>query len=181
MEYIIGVIAYVLYFVYDYNSIHKQKKFLKLFFLIGTLLLVGATIYATIKYFVYSSIIYILITSIIGIVFLCLLIYTLFFSIPFDSTYVKQSEGRLAYTKGMYSICRHPGMLWFLGLYICISVFTYNPKGIWFYGLMVLGDLIYILYQDYYIFPLTFNNYEEYKKTTPFLIPFIKRRGNNDK
>ncbi len=180
MEYVIGIIAYILYFMYDYNSIHKQRKILKTFFLLGTILLVGSTVYATVKYFKYSNLMIILISSICGLLFLALLIYTLFFAIPFDSTYVYQSEGRLAYTKGMYSVCRHPGMLWFLGLYICLSVLTYNPIGIWFYGLMILGDLFYIIYQDYYIFPLTFVNYAEYKKTTPFLIPFLKRRKHND-
>ena len=37
---------------------------------------------------------------------------------------------------------------------------------------MVL-DLIYVKWQDVYIFPFTISDYEGYKKTTPFLIPTI--------
>ena len=56
MEIVVGLIAFLLYFIYDYNTIHKNNKFIKSFFLIGTLLLIGSTIYTTIKYFNNSNI-----------------------------------------------------------------------------------------------------------------------------
>lgn len=176
MEIIIGLIAYLLYFIYDYNTIHKNRKFIKPFFLIGTLLLGVSTVYTTVKYFDNDSLLSIILFSLSSLIFLTLLIYTLFFAIPFNETYIKDSEERLAYTKGVYGVCRHPGMLWFAGLYLSLWGLTNKADSGLFYLLMIIGDLLYIIYQDVYIFPKTFSNYDEYKITTPFLISFTKRK-----
>ena len=40
-----------------------------------------------------------------------------------------------------------------------------------FSAVVVLLNILYVLFQDLYIFPRTFSNYAEYKKSTPFLIP----------
>ena len=53
----------------------------------------------------------------IATIFFVLLIYTLFFALPFDKTYQNESEKRMAYTEGVYALCRHPGVLWFIGFY----------------------------------------------------------------
>ena len=55
-----------------------------------------------------------------GFLFLCLLIYTLFFALPFEETYCEENKLRAAYTEGMYGLCRHPGVLWFAGAYLCM-------------------------------------------------------------
>ena len=176
MEIVVGLIAFLLYFIYDYNTIHKNNRFIKSFFLIGTLLLIGSTVYTTIKYFENSNMHLILGCSILGGLFLGLLVYTLFFAIPFNETYIKDSKERLAYTKGVYSICRHPGMVWFLGLYLSLWGLTYNLYAGIFYMLMVVLDFIYIIYQDLYIFPNTFCNYDDYVLTTLFVLPFGSRK-----
>ena len=41
------------------------------------------------------------------------LIYTLFFALPFDETYAKQNNGRYVCDRGVYALCRHPGILCF--------------------------------------------------------------------
>ena len=176
MEIVIGIIAFILYFIYDFNTIHKNNKFIKTFFLIGTIILVGITGYNTVIYFINTNIYLIILCSILSLLFLSLLVYTLFFAIPFDETYVKDSKKRLAYTKGVYGICRHPGMLWFIGLYLSLWGLTNNPSCGLFYIIMILCDLLYIIYQDVYIFPKTFSNYDEYKMTTPFLLPFNSKK-----
>lgn len=103
--------------------------------------------------------------------FLCLLVYTLFFALPFEETYVEESRYREAYTEGMYALCRHPGVLWFAGVYLCIAMLWKSEEGILFSAVMVLLNLFYVIFQDVYSFPRTFSNYQEYKKSTPFLIP----------
>ncbi len=50
--------------------------------------------------------------------FLALLIYTLFFALPFEETYCEENKLRAAYTEGVYGLCRHPGVLWFAGAYL---------------------------------------------------------------
>lgn len=112
-----------------------------------------------------------------SLVFLGLLIYTLFFALPFDETYLKESKERLAYTEGIYSLCRHPGVLWFAGAYLCFWGMSGDlDRGIYF-GLMIFWNYLYIIVQDLWIFPVTFTNYEDYKRNTPFLLP--NRRSIN--
>ena len=176
MEILIGILAYVLYFIYDYNTIHKNNKIVKSFFMLGTIILLADTLYTTIIYFENTNIYLLILSIILSTVFLVLLVYTLFFAIPFNETYIEDSKGRLAYTKGMYGICRHPGMLWFTGLYLSLWGLTGNIYSGIFYILMILGDLLYIIYQDLYIFPKTFSNYNEYKNTVSFLLPYKKNK-----
>lgn len=176
MEVLLGLVAYLLYFIYDLNTIKKNNKFLRTFFLLGSLLLLGSTTLFVIKTFENHSIFLIILMSLLSLFFLSLLVYTLFFAIPFDKTYLKESEERLAYTKGVYSICRHPGMLWYTGLYLSLWGLTGNLNAFYFYVIMIFLDLLYIIYQDVLIFPKTFSNYNEYKNTTPFLIPSFRKK-----
>ena len=46
----------------------------------------------------------------------------------------------------------------------------------WAWVLFSLLNVGYIVLQDLYIFPRTFGNYGEYRKTTPFLIDVYKRQ-----
>ena len=106
-----------------------------------------------------------------GVFFLYLLIYTLFFALPFDETYVKESRYRKAYTEGVYALCRHPGVLWFAGMYLFAALLWKSLEGLIFFVVMVILNIFYVIFQDYYSFPKTFSNYREYQRSTPFLIP----------
>lgn len=174
--YAFGLLSYVLFFIYDYNSIKNNNKILKTFFMFGFLFNVSSSITFSVVTFNNDNIISIIIFSLLIFVLLVLEIYTLFFSIDFKETYIKDSKLRLAYTKGMYSICRHPGVLWYILLFICLYFLVNNACAIFFFLMMILLNVFYIIYQDYYIFPKTFVNYIDYKKNTPFLIPFTKRK-----
>lgn len=174
IEIALGVVAYILYFAYDYNSIHKNYKVFKSLFLVATILAVSTTVYALITKWNNYNITLIIIFGLLSLVFLGLEIYTLFFSLPFEATYIEQSAKREAYTKGMYAICRHPGVLWYIGLYLCLWGLTWNLLEGVFFSVMIIGDILYVIYQDYYIFPATFSNYHEYKKEVPFLIPLCR-------
>ena len=106
-----------------------------------------------------------------SLVFLALEIYTLFFALPFSDTYVQQSQGRLAYTEGVYALCRHPGVLWFAGGYLCLAGAMGSGR-LWGFCLLMSGlDVAYVVLQDLWTFPRTFDNYPEYRSLAPFLIP----------
>ena len=78
---------------------------------------------------------------------------------------------RQAYTEGVYSLCRHPGVLWFAGLYLCMWGMTGNAHGgVYFLG-MIGWNFLYIIFQDLWTFPRTFSDYCAYREKTPFLIP----------
>ena len=106
-----------------------------------------------------------------GVFFLCFLIYTLFFALPFETTYIQESRYREAYTEGVYALCRHPGVLWFAGLYLCLGALWKDRDGMLFAVTMIILNILYVIFQDWYSFPKTFSNYKEYKKATPFLLP----------
>ena len=103
--------------------------------------------------------------------FLGLLIYTLFFALPFEETYCEKNKLRAAYTEGVYGLCRHPGVLWFAGAFLCM----WGMLGGWrpgiYFVLMIFWNYLYIIFQDLWTFPRTFFNYREYQQSTPFLIP----------
>ncbi len=53
-----------------------------------------------------------------------LLVYTLFFALPFEKTYTRLEENPPVYTEGVYSLCRHPGVVWFFFLYLFLALLT---------------------------------------------------------
>ena len=105
-----------------------------------------------------------------GSIFSLGFIYTLFFALPFEETYVAQ-EAHKTYDKKMYALCRHPGVLWFAGFYICLWLaFGTKPllvMAIWF----SLLNFCCIVLQDKYSYPKVFSDYGDYQKRVPFLIP----------
>lgn len=68
-------------------------------------------------------------------------------------------------------MCRHPGVLFFglffLCFYLIVPVLPVLLAFLIFTGL----DILYVLWQDLYLFPKTISGYDRYKKTTPFLLP----------
>ena len=82
-----------------------------------------------------------------AILFLGLLIYTLFFALPFDETYVKENHERLAYTEGVYALCRHPA---FCGSPVILFLFL-GPD-FWgsgkgnggLFGVLIVWNILYI-------------------------------------
>lgn len=167
------ILAYVLYFFYDINEIRWKNHFIKSFFAVGTLLTGVVTVFETIKYFSFATKDYILIP--LCVLAVLLLFYCLFFAIPFKKTYVEESTEREAYTGGVYSLCRHPGFMSLALVYVLLALMAWSRETCIVFGLIVLGDLLYVIFQDVYVFPRTFTNYEEYKKTTGFVI-WRKRR-----
>ena len=175
-ETIFGTISFILFMFYDLEQAgavsHRFHKMTKYFFTIGSVLLVLATVGLLWKMNLFAvewdgkCIIFL----ILSVVFLGLLIYTLFFALPFAETYVVQ-EAHKTYDKKMYALCRHPGVLWFAGFYFCLWLaFGTKPllvMAVWFSFL----NFCYIILQDYYTFPKVFSDYEDYKKRVPFLIP----------
>lgn len=171
----VGILGFVFYFIYDINSIYWNNRWLQKLFIAGTGLITLSTagvLYNQRANFQFGS------ALIIGgaavMLFFLLLIYTLFFSLPFKETYLEENTERKAYTQGMYGLCRHPGVLWFAGVYAGLTFMTGSREvGILSVVLTAL-NILYIIFQDLWTFPKTFSDYGEYKKSTPFLIPNIK-------
>ena len=175
-EIVLGTISFILYMVYDLEQAgaisYRFRKITKSFFMAGSLMLVAATVMLLWRTgilqmdFGMKQIFFLM----FAVLFLGLLIYTLFFALPFEETYVVQ-DAHKTYDKKMYALCRHPGVLWFAGFYFCLWLaFGTKPllvMAIWFSFL----NLCYIILQDCYTFPKVFSDYGDYQKRVPFLIP----------
>jgi len=170
---VLGSFGFLLYFIYDINSIRKKNVIFQKFFVVGTVFVVVSLLMELLLLWGQCQH---RIGRMIGfgtgaVGFFALLIYTLFFALPFEETYCEDNKLRAAYTEGMYGVCRHPGVLWFAGAYLCMwGMFGGWKQGIYFL-LMIFWNYLYIIFQDLWTFPQTFFNYKEYQKNTPFLIP----------
>lgn len=168
-----GSAGFLCYFLYDINSITWKNKLLQRFFLIGSLLVAFSSIgivaegwngmqHQPLRAAVFGG---------LAVIFFAGLIYTLFFALPFQETYVEENHERKTYTKGMYALCRHPGVLWFALFYLALAGMIGTGRAAFDGILLILWNILYVILQDRVIFPKTFSDYEEYQKTTPFLIP----------
>lgn len=172
--YVSGLIVFGLYLIYDYNSIKWKHWLPHCFFLSGTGLL-GAVTAAQIvsAWYAVGMQKYTGLFLSGAVFFLLLLIYTLFFALPFDKTYLQQKGKPAVYSEGMYALCRHPGVIWFFLFYLCLGL-AFWPSGLLCVGMFYsLLNLIYVIVQDCWTFPATFDDYEEYQKNVPFLLPTV--------
>lgn len=171
-----GTVGFLCYYFYDFNSIKNPQGIGRYFFGIGSLCVGISLIYEI--YTQHSSMnthnLWFYVFLCLGILCFGLLIYTLFFCFDAQETYIHVNQKRMAYTKGMYALCRHPGVIWFVLGFFCLYAMMPTTHVLLYVSLMSIYNIIYIIIQDIYIFPETFYNYQEYKQQTPFLIPNIK-------
>lgn len=174
---IIGSFSFILFFLYDFNSVTWKNPVIHRFFLMGSVILLTATLIMLVQFreSLWKGIVNNPIWLVFSIGFSTLLIYTLFFALPFDDTYGHLSDNRKTYTKGVYSLCRHPGVLWFVGMYFSFYLLTKEPLILVISIIWSFWNILYVVFQDLWIFPKTFVDYHNYQSTTPFLIPSLSK------
>lgn len=173
---ILGVVAYILFALYDINSVIFRNKLLSWSFFAGTILLAAATaaVIAACGQRIVWDPFRTGICGAIAAVFLILLIYTLFFALPFKATYLKAEAPPKVIRSGVYALCRHPGVLWLIGFYLFMGLALSVPL-IYMAAAIFSGmDILYVVLQDRWTFMKSFSDYGDYKKDTPFLIPNLK-------
>lgn len=173
--YLITIGVFLLYIIYDINSFTINSKILNKLFIIGTLIFVTENLFLVNQIindveFNFTTI-YLLTCALI---FFVLLIYTLFFSLPFKDTYLDQNQANKVIRTGMYGLSRHIGVLWFILMYGCLALVFTNSTFTIFAIVACLMNLIYIVFQDNYTFIRLFDDYEDYKTEVSFLIPHPK-------
>ena len=97
------------------------------------------------------------------------MIYTLFFALPVEASYTAPGKKRPACTTGIYALCRHPGVLWFAGLYGCLWAGGGLP--LWEAALFSGLNVLLVLFEDLCVFPAVLEGYDAYRRSTPFLLP----------
>lgn len=172
MVMLLGTLSFLLMIFYDFNQLRFHLAIGKWSFALGGALLSGVTFYLVYQHRQglldggFISIGYMG----IAILFLGLLIYTLFFALPFEKTYVDQTKIEV-YDKGVYALCRHPGILWFFLFYLFLSFALQSMEVVYACFLFSGLNLFYAYLQDNITFPQQLSGYGSYQERVPFLIP----------
>lgn len=170
---VFGVFAFALFFFHDSVQLVFPQKNYAAFFYAGIAILLYTTVFLAYRGFCSSPFITVNICLWLGVsIFFCaLLIYTLFFALPFDATYRSTNGERILIADGVYALCRHPGILWFAGMYGALYTALGSRDLAIAFPLFSLLNLLYAALQDRLVFPRQFSDYDRYRQNTPFLIP----------
>ena len=173
---LLGFVAFLFFVIYDINSIIFKLKILNGCFFVGIFLITVATvgIIITTRDLINTDVFEMGILEIFAVIFFSLLIYTLFFALPFKNTYIETEGSPKVYQCGVYALCRHPGVLWFIGFYTFLGLALKIPLLLTAAVIFSLLNILYVVFQDRWTFMKVFENYDNYKKDTPFLVPNLK-------
>ena len=170
---LLGMLGFLLFFLYDVNSFTWRSRLLHKSFALGVTLLAAATVLdlaAALRMGAFSGL-KDLILLVAGALCLAALVYCLFFALPFAETYQDTDGPPAVCDRGVYALCRHPGVLCMLGMYLFWGLgalpATMLRNGLIFSGL----NTVYVCFKDRMTFPRTFPDYPDYQKNVPFLIP----------
>ena len=170
---LLGMLGFLLFFLYDVNSFTWRSRLLHKSFALGVTLLAAATVLdlaAALRMGAFSGL-KDLILLVAGALCLAALVYCLFFSLPFAETYQDTDGPPAVCDRGVYALCRHPGVLCMLGMYLFWGLGAL-PATMLRNGLIFSGfNTVYVCFQDRMTFPRTFPDYPDYQKNVPFLIP----------
>lgn len=173
---ILGFVAFLFFVVYDINSIILKNKLLYCCFFIGFFLITVATVGIIISSwdFIYINTLSMVIFGTFAMIFLFMMIYTLFFALPFKNTYIEKKGYNKVYKSGVYALCRHPGVLWFMGFYSFLGLALKIQLLLTAAVVFSLLNILYVIFQDRWTFMKVFEDYDKYKNDTPFLFPNLK-------
>ena len=106
----------------------------------------------------------------LALVSAALMIKALFFSLP-AHTYTAPGQARHTYARGMYALCRHPGVLWYCLMFASLAIMLRTPAATAGCCILCIGDIAYMVFQDVWSFPRIFCDYAEYQRNVPFFLP----------
>ncbi len=173
VSFVLGILGFSLYLIYDVNSYTVRLGIFRLCYALGTVLIGAAAciqLCAAWKDGCFSGAGDIILL-LLGTGALAMLVYCLFFALPFSDTYVGSSSEQPVCDRGFYALCRHPGVLCFFFMFLFWGLAAY-PAPLLLQGMVFsLLNLAYAWFQDRVTFPKTLSGYDEYRKRVPFLIP----------
>ena len=172
MDYLtVGTIAFVLFYMFDLYQIKKLPEIFRFCFLPGCAMLAYALvglIFIVPEPDGFSRLNYLFLIP--AAISLLAAVYSLFFALPADKTYSAES-GRRLIDRGVYALCRHPGVL---PLSLTFFFFWLSFQKAFMFNAFILwsaANLLLVAAEDRYIFPKLFEDYEDYKRRVPFLMP----------
>ncbi len=167
---LLGVFAFVCFFIADCNDWKIHTKYLSWLFMFGALILLISTVF---QFSFQTAPIQTLLPRIIVLILstgcLIMLIRCLFFSFPAKDAYVEPGKQRAVYTGGDYAYCRHPGFWWLL--FVMLGLYLGAGLPLFSFASYTICNFILILFEDRFVFPSVLSGYEQYKKKVPMLVP----------
>jgi protein-S-isoprenylcysteine O-methyltransferase Ste14 len=169
---VIGCIAFAFLYIFDLNKLISIHRALNISFACGVFLLTLATygIVVTPSPGFWIGSIWKVTFGLLTMAAFSLMIYSLFFALPFRKTYVAMDKIQLVNT-GMWALCRHVGVLWFFFMYLFLWLATGKLIVLYAGITWTILDIVHVYMQDRWIFPQTLPGYDKYKREVPFLIP----------
>ncbi len=166
----LGVLSFLLFFISDCNDTWWKKAFGKGLFPLSCALLV-ISLAGQLHFFetVVSFVPVRLACLVLAAGALWLELDALFFSLPRQASYGQPGEQRAVCAKGVYALCRHPGVLFFCFFMLFLWLGAgLNPIAGAVYALL---DILLAAFEDQVVFIQRIEGYAEYQSEVPFLIP----------
>lgn len=96
---------------------------------------------------------------------------SLFGALPVKDTYLSPQADQKLVDSGVYALCRHPGALFFPLMFVSLAL-GLGSRGLLFSSLIASTlNLLYVVFQDQRVFPVTIPGYDGYRQRVPFLLP----------
>ncbi|NCB03945.1 MAG: hypothetical protein EOM69_00270 [Clostridia bacterium] len=163
---LVGALAFALFFASDCAQLRRCPG--TVLFSLGGVLLCGATLPLL---FSVKRDLFAILCAAAALGFLALLLYTLFFALPKNA----YTDGRPALVdRGVYALCRHPGVLWLGGFYLCLWGVCRTQDALIAFLWFTLLDVAYAAWQDRFVFSRTIAGYSAYRARIPFLLPTVR-------
>ena len=169
---LLGCISFAPLYLFDLNKLRRKSRTGGLLFVLGLFGILLSTVMAYLngKAGFLVPLPLAVFFGTLSAVSLCLMIYALFFALPFGYTY-KSAETQNVVSTGVYALCRHPGVVFFFFWYLFLWLATGKPLLFACAAVFTAMDVLHVWVQDRYLFPRSLTGYAAYQKTTPFLIP----------
>lgn len=175
MEYIfIGLFGFIAMFLFDMFS---MKSYITLKYLFGfsgiaiitvctTLIILTEGDYSFSNSVKVGNFLFLVINSL-------LLVYSVFLEVGLKTTYSTDATPKLV-TNGTYALTRHPGVLWLFLIFVNLF-FVFGNSLILYTGITwSIMNIVYVIFQEKYIFKNIFQDYHLYQINTPMIIPNVK-------
>lgn len=167
---VVGIFGFLGFLLFDLFSLNKMVTWKYVAISVGLFLIVLSTV-LIVRY--PSTMIVPLPLRVVGLIlavlFTALLIYSVFVEVGL-STYRRFSESNLV-TSGTYSLVRHPGVIWLFLAYFFASLYFANEYLLITAFVWTFVNTVYIMIQEELILVKLFQDYEQYRRTTPMIIP----------
>lgn len=169
---VFGVLAYALFFAYDWMNVARPHvKAAAVLFPAGVLLVAIAT---GLLVFDARADAAVSAVSVVGALFavasFAAMVWALVFSLP-KGTYVEAGERRPVYEGGAYALCRHPGVFFYCCFYVGLFLVLPSIANLIGFAVLCAGNVAYMLLQDCWTFPSVLEGYADYKRRSNMFFP----------